>query len=267
VDAALHRVNRLLVRRADAIVALGESMSARLERSKGADPRKIRVIHNWADCSALVPVPRDNAFSRAHGLGDKFVVMHSGNVGLSQNLDTLLDAAALLRAERGIVFVIVGDGAKRPGLEARAAAERLDNVRFLPFQPKCSLSESFGSADVFVVSLKRGLAGCIVPSKLYGILAAGRPYIAAVEETCEVARLATSTRSGLLAAPGDPRALADRILELYRNPLLAVAMGDSARTAGLEFDRPRQVARYDQLLRQVAGVTAGVPAPAPVIER
>jgi glycosyltransferase involved in cell wall biosynthesis len=191
-------------------------------------------------------VPRDNAFSRAHRLGDKFVVMHSGNVGLSQNLDTLLDAAALLRAERGIVFVIVGDGAKRPGLEARAAAERLDNVRFLPFQPKCSLSESFGSADVFVVSLKRGLAGCIVPSKLYGILAAGRPYIAAVEETCE---------------------LADRILELYRNPLLAVAMGDSARTAGLEFDRPRQVARYDQLLRQVAGVTAGVPAPAPVIER
>jgi lipopolysaccharide/colanic/teichoic acid biosynthesis glycosyltransferase len=227
---------------------------------RGVDPARVAVIHNWADCAALIPGSKDNPFARAHGLSEPFVVMHSGNVGLSQDLDTLLDAAALLRDERGILFVIMGDGARRAALEARARAQRLGHVRFLPHQPKERLADAFGSADVFVVSLKRGLAGCIVPSKLYGILAAGRPYVAAVEPACEVAAITTKYDCGLLAPPGDARVLAGRILDLYRDRQLARHLGDNARRAALAFDRPVQVDAYARLLREV-GTKTRAPRP------
>ena len=175
VNASLDRVNRYLLRHADAIVALGDRMRRRLVEEKGADPARVEVIHNWADCDAIVPGPRDNRFATAHGLVDRFVVMHSGNVGLSQNLEVLIEAADRLRSKERLTIAIVGDGSKRRALEAMAAARRLDNVRFFPYQPKALLHESFASADAFVVSLKSGLEGFIVPSKVYGILAAGRP--------------------------------------------------------------------------------------------
>ena len=97
VNRTLDRINRYLLREADAIVALGDRMKRRLVEEKGADPARVHVIHNWADCDAITPEPKDNAFARAHGLADRFVLMHSGNVGLSQNLDVLLEAAARLR--------------------------------------------------------------------------------------------------------------------------------------------------------------------------
>ncbi len=252
VDQVLERVNRLLVRKADRVVALGETMRQRLISGRGADPGKVRVIHNWADCAAISPGPKRNPFSLAHGLADRFVVMHSGNVGLAQELDALLDTAARLRDCQDLVVTIVGSGTKRPALEARVRAEGLDNVRLLPSQPKEDLRESFATADVFVVALKRGLAGYIVPSKLYGILAAGRPYVAAVEEDSEVVTVTRKFDCGLLAAPGDPDALAARIRELYGDPVLRERLGENARRAGLEFDRRGQVRLYAELLGEVA---------------
>jgi len=221
------------------------------------------VIHNWADCAAIVPGPKRNRFSLSHGLADAFVVMHSGNVGLSQDLDTLLAAAERLRRCPDLVVAVVGDGARRPALEARARAQGLANVRFLPYQPKASLTESFASADVFVVSLKPGLAGYIVPSKLYGILAAGRPYVAAVDAACEVTGLTRKYDCGLLAEPLHPDALADRILTLYRDPALAKRLGANARRAALAFDRRPQVRAYHDLFREVAAAAARAPARQP----
>jgi lipopolysaccharide/colanic/teichoic acid biosynthesis glycosyltransferase len=187
------------------------------------------------------------------GLTETFVVMHSGNVGLSQNLETLVDASARLSRYPDLAVVVVGDGAKREALEARARAQRLGNIWFLPYQPKARLQESFASADVFVISLKPGLAGYIVPSKLYGVLAAGRPYVAAVEEACEVATITRKYACGLLAEPGNPDDLADKILTLYRDRELATRLGANARRAALEFDRRVQVKAYQDLLRAVAG--------------
>jgi len=192
VNRTLDRINRRLVREADAVVALGDRMKRRLVEEKGAPSDAVHVIHNWADCEAIVPGPKDNAFARAHGLQGKFVVMHSGNVGLSQNLDLLIEAATRLQSRDGLVVAIVGDGARRGPLEEMAARRGLANVRFFPYQPKELLHESFAAADAFVVSLKPGLEGYIVPSKLYGILAAGRPFIAAVDPSCEAATLATA---------------------------------------------------------------------------
>ncbi|MCZ7626832.1 MAG: glycosyltransferase family 4 protein [Candidatus Methylomirabilis sp.] len=165
VNRLLERINRLLIRNADRVIVLGETMKARLITKKGADPGKVRVIHNWADCSAITPGDKQNPWSRATKLADRFVVMHSGNMGLSQNLDALLEAAGRLHSYTDIVMAMVGDGAKRKALEACARSQGLTNVRFLPYQPKARLTESFATADVFIISLKEGLAGCIVPSK------------------------------------------------------------------------------------------------------
>jgi glycosyltransferase involved in cell wall biosynthesis len=198
-----------------------------------------------------VPGDKANAFAREHGLADAFVVMHSGNVGLSQSLETIVEAAALLRDVPDLRIVFQGEGVKKADLQRQATALGLSNVLFLPYAPKARLGEAFAAADVFVVSLQRGLAGYIVPSKLYGILAAGRPYVAAVEESCEVAAITRARRCGLVAEPGDAAGLARRIRELYEDRALTRRLGENARAAGLLFDRAVQVERYASLLETV----------------
>ena len=250
VNRALDRVNRHLLHEADAIVALGERMKRRLVEEKSANPSRVQVIHNWADCRAIAPAPKDNAFARAHGLTDRFVLMHSGNVGLTQNLETLVEAASCLRWKERLVIAVVGDGAKRDALRQAAAARGLTNVRFFPYQPKALLHESFAAADAFLVSLKAGLEGYIVPSKLYGILAAGRPFVAAVDPSSEVATIARDYQCGLAAAPGNPDDLARKIAALYDDPDETREMGNRARRAAWQFDRRLAVqAYYDLFLR------------------
>ncbi len=257
VNRALAGVNRFLLARADAVVALGETMKRRLVEGKGAAPSVITVIDNWADTEALVPLDRRNAFSAAQGLDDRFVVMHAGNIGLSQSLETVIDAAARLRGDARIVFVFLGDGARRPVLEARAAAAGLDNVRFVPYQPRERLGKTYAAADLFLVSLRAGLSGYIVPSKIYGILAAGRPYVAAVEDDCEVAALTRTYDCGVVVPPGDAAALAGAIAALAADRSRREALGARGRAAALLFDRRRQVAAYAALLRRVASAGSG----------
>ena len=257
VNRSLQRVNQFLVRKADRVIALGDTMKERLVTGKGADPKKVTVIHNWADCSAIVPGAKQNTFTATHGLADAFVVMHSGNIGLSQGLDTLIDAAALLRSHQDLIIAIVGDGNKREALERRVREQQLTNIRFFPYQPKELLHESFAAADVFIISLMRGLAGYIVPSKLYGILAAGRPYVAAVEEACEVADITKTYDCGFVTEPGNAQDLADKILALYLNREMTKRMGHNARQAGLMFDRSRQVRAYYNLFQELTSNVSG----------
>ena len=204
------------------MVSIGSDMSERLG-SLGVGVDKLALIHDWADGSRIRPLAGPSALRREHGWGDRFVVMHSGNVGLSQDLDTMLDAAELLRAQEDVLFVVIGEGAARAGLVREAGRRGLDNVQFLPYQPKDRLSESLGAADLHVVGLHRGLRGFIVPSKVYGIMAAGRPFIAAAEEGSEPARIVGEHRCGVRVEPGDDayvrRVVADRdvlVAELAR---------------------------------------------------
>jgi glycosyltransferase involved in cell wall biosynthesis len=184
--------------------------------------------------------------------------MHSGNVGLSQDLGTLIAAADLLRNESEIVFAIVGEGASKAALVADVGRRGLTNVEFLPYQPKEDLADSLGAADLHVVGLKPGLAGYIVPSKVYGILAAGRPYVAAVEMGAEPALIAEEHACGLRIEPSDPDALAAAIRDMRGGPL--EEMGTNARKALEErFDRPVATGAYRQLLERVAaGVSAAL---------
>ena len=252
VNDALAQVNRFLVRKATRIIALGDTMKRRLVEGKGADPSKVTVIHNWTDCRAVTPGPRDNAFARQHGLVDRFVVLHAGNIGLSQNLEIILHAAEQLRDRQDIVFVLVGEGAKKRDLQELAARRDLRNVLFLPFQPRETMDQSYATADVSLISLKRGLSGVIVPSKIYNILASGRPCIAAVEQDCEVAQIVQDARCGFVVGPGDASALRARVVEMAADPERARDMGNARAGPRSTSIVPCQVAAYDALLREVA---------------
>jgi colanic acid biosynthesis glycosyl transferase WcaI len=251
VEAVLTKVSRLTVAKADGIIALGDTMKRRLIETKGADPGKIRVIHNWADASAIQPGSKDNAFSREHQLVDKFVVMHSGNVGMSQNVDALLDVAERLADLPDVVIAIVGEGARKSFLQQEAARRKIPNVRFFPYQPKAGLTDSFATADAFIISLKRGLAGFIVPSKLYGVLVAGRPFVAAIEADSEVAQIARDHDCGLVVEPGDRVGMEAAIRRLHGDSALRGRLAAHARSAGLIYDRPRAVEAYRDALESV----------------
>jgi glycosyltransferase involved in cell wall biosynthesis len=173
---------------------------------------------------------------------------------MSQNLDVLVAAAARLTSRDRLLVAIVGDGARRESLERDVDRRGLTNVRFFPYTAKDRLHESFAAADAFLVALKPGIEGYIVPSKVYGILAAGRPYIAALDPGAEPAAIVREHGCGLLAAPGDPDALAGAIAAMYDDPQATRLMGQRARAAALQFDRRAAVAKYYDLFQRIAGV-------------
>jgi colanic acid biosynthesis glycosyl transferase WcaI len=250
VVRGLSTLNRALRRSASRVVAIGDDMRDRLI-DLGTPQEKIAVIPNWADGQLIRPLDEPSQLRARWGWGDRFVVMHSGNVGLSQDLETLIDATGLLREHGDILVAIVGDGAMRGPLEERARRRAVRNVVFLPYQPKSSLAQSLGAADLHLVSLRRGLAGYIVPSKVYGIIAAGKPFLAAVEEGSEIADLIQEHGCGIRTAPGDPTALASAIVAARDAPL--TAMGARGRAAFEQrYDRPIATAAYRSLLEEVA---------------
>jgi len=239
------------LRSADRVVVIGATMSRRIEE-KGVDPARIRVIPNWGDAERITPQPRDNSWAREHGLAGRFVVMHSGNVGHAQDLDTLIRAAALLRDLDDLRIVIVGIGARHAELSALAELFEVDAVTFLPYQPREALPESLASADVHFVGLARGLAGYIVPSRIWGVLAAGRPVIAAADEESETAALVRETHCGVTVSPGDPLRLAEAIRACHDGMHDLEAMGRRARAyAEAKGDRSVAVARYRSVLEEV----------------
>lgn len=247
VNAILERISRFLLRRADVVIAIGEIMKEKIVMEKRIDPGKIQVIHNWADSTIIHPAPKENAFAREYALTDKFVVMHSGNIGLTQSMEVIIEAAKQVAVYDDIQFVIVGEGVKKQSLVDLAQSYGLKNVQFIPYQPKERLSESFSSADVFIISLKEGLAGYIVPSKLYGILAAGKPFIASIEKDSEVHSILEAHQCGLWVKPQDASALAGEILHCRNDRSILASLSANALIASRYFDRHLQVDRYRTL--------------------
>jgi glycosyltransferase involved in cell wall biosynthesis len=248
LTAVLYQAGQAAFHAADRVVVLGEDMRRRVLR-RGVQGKKIAVVANWVDTRTVSPLPVARTLRAAWGLNGRFVVMYSGNLGLSQNLQGVLAAARTLRQDP-VEFVLVGDGAARADLEARAREWSLENVRFLPYQPKERLSESLGAADLHVLPLHRGLAGYIVPSKLYGILAAGKPYVAAVDADSDAARIARDSGSGLVVEPDSADALVGAIRWCLRHPDELAAMGRRGRDfAQSHCDRTVAVERFGRILR------------------
>ena len=252
VLGALRRLVALYLRRADRVVAIGDTMKRRLE-AKGAPAARIEVIPNWVDTKELVPQPRQNAWSAEQGLDRSFVVMHSGNVGHAQDLDTLVRAATFLRDLDGLEIVVIGFGARHA--ELTELAERLEvdgTVRFLGYQPRSRLSLSLAAADLHYVGLARGLSGFVVPSRVYGILAVGRPVLVSADADSETVRLVEEAGCGFVVPPGRPELVAGVIRDVVEGRTSLEGMGDRGRAwVEQEADRDVAFARYRRVVGDV----------------
>jgi putative colanic acid biosynthesis glycosyltransferase WcaI len=255
-NPAVMSILRLLVslylRRADHVVAIGDTMQRRLEE-KGVRHDRVHVIPNWVDTNRLQPMPKDNEWARRRGFVRKFVVMHSGNVGHAQDLDSLVRAGTFLRDLDDLVIAIIGTGARHAELVALAQLLEVDAVRFLYYQPRHLLPASLSAAGVHVVGLAPGLAGYVVPSRLYGILAVGRPVIAAADAESETAQVVEEVGCGIVVPPARPELLARAIRDAREGRYDLEAMGARGREWVVrEADRSVAFRRYRELLRNVA---------------
>jgi glycosyltransferase involved in cell wall biosynthesis len=251
VVGALRVVIGWYLRNAERVVAIGETMRARLA-AKGAREDRITVIPNWVDTQVLVPSPRDNPWSREHGLADRFVVMHSGNVGHAQDLDSLVRAGTMLRDLDDLTIAIIGSGARAAAITELAHLLEVDSVRFMGYQPREVLSQSLSTASIHVVGLARGLAGYVVPSRFYGILAVGRPVVVAADASSETAQIVERVGCGVVVPPGRPELLAEAIRAAHDGELDLERMGAHGREYVVrEADRSVAIARYRELLRSV----------------
>jgi glycosyltransferase involved in cell wall biosynthesis len=241
------------LRRADRIVAIGDTMRRRLE-AKGARPDRVHVIPNWVDTKRLEPLGKQTAWAREWGFADRFVVMHSGNVGHAQDLDSLVRAATFLRDLDDLMIPIIGTGARHGELVALAERLQVDQVEFFYYQSRSVLPQSLSAADIHVVGLAPGLAGYVVPSRLYGILAVGRPVIAAADPESETVQVVERAGCGIVVPPGRPELLARAIRDAHDGVHDLEAMGARGREwAEREADRSVAVRRYRDLLMEVAG--------------
>lgn len=234
-------------------VVLGTRMREYL-MERGIAAARISICENWADESRLHPLAASRSELRGRlGLGDCFVAAYSGNLGRAHDSTTILEAACALASEPGIVFLMVGGGAGMRSLEMQARARGLTNFRFAPYQPRAALSDSLAAGDVHLVSLRPELEGLIVPSKLYGILAAGRPVVFVGDLDGELARLIATAEVGVSVRGGDPVGLARTLQTLRDDEAGRTRMGVRARELFEErYTLAAAVARW----REVLGVAA-----------
>jgi len=211
----LRGLSSLSLKSHDLVLAVGRCMAEKL-RERGIDSSKIRVVPNIGIEQEIRPAPRlPNEFRERHGLGDSFLVMYSGNMGRAHDFSTTLEAALAIQ-EKGpssILFLFVGSGPMESWLRSEALRLNLRNVRFLPSQAEESLSTSLAAADLHLVTMKQEMTGLVVPSKFYGVLAAGRPCLFVGPVTSEVALVIRELEVGAVIQPGDQSGLADVILE------------------------------------------------------
>jgi colanic acid biosynthesis glycosyl transferase WcaI len=251
--AGLIKLRNWSLRRAEANVVVGDLMAQRM-KGLGLPAERIRVIPNWCDDFAVQPLGlEENPLRKRWGLDGKFVCGYSGNLGRVHEFDTVLKAAELLRGNPRIIFLMIGGG-KRSEELAKAVEERAlaQSFRFIPYQERELLAYSLGVPDVHWLSLNPKLEGMIVPSKFYGIAAAGKPIIVIGHKEGELARLVQEHRCGLVFKLGDATGLAAVLLQLEREPSTAMEMGTKARQMlDAHFTRKQAFARWSELLGQL----------------
>ena len=258
VGMLLDRINRLCFNKADRVVSLGKLMQSRLIEEKGVREDKVSIITDWSDAKNIFPVSRQNPFAITNNLLNYFVVMYSGNMGASSGLETLIESASMLKDYKDILFVFIGEGIIRDELIKRAEKYKLENTKFFPYQPRDLLSDSFSSADIFVILLKVGLAGYSVPSKVYPVLASGRAFVACVEGESEIASMAREFNCGLIARPEDPADLTLKILSLYKDKELRRQLGENALKASANFSRTHGARAYYELFQMLLDGKKGI---------
>ena len=252
VARVFHRAQRSWLHSAQRVVVIGRCMRDYLEENYSLAPKKIEVISNWSDEEAIRPRDKNTEFRRKNGITG-FVVLYAGGFGQYQNFDCILDAAKLLGDDAEVTWVFVGEGTRKNDITARIKAEQLGNVRLFPFVPDDEFADLLASADVSLVTLEAGAEGLGVPSKFYNIMASGRPTVALVSPTCEVARVLEEADCGVRVEQGNAEALAQTIRELASSPGKVERMGQNARHVFEEKYTLPQIAAHFYRVFQEAG--------------
>jgi glycosyltransferase involved in cell wall biosynthesis len=238
--------------RADRVIVIGRCMRENVI-SLGADPMKLRYIPNWADEAKIFPVQDSaNDLRRQLGLQHKFVVLYSGNMGIGHRFDDILEVARLFRNERDIRFVFIGGGARRVQIEDFIANHHLKNVLMHDFVPVKQMPEAQSLGDVHFVSLREEFDGTMVPSKVYGALAAGRAIIYQGGSRAEIARMISEEDIGAVVQEGDVARLYEVVLSYFRNQSEARRQG--ARALRLAHDKYCKQNALDAYLGEIMSV-------------
>lgn len=260
-------LEKFAYRTADHISVITEAFQENLA-AKGVPAAKITCIPNWVDVNFICPLPKDaNAFRQCHRLQDKFVVMYSGNIALTQGLETVIQAADRLRHIPEIAFVIIGEAQALSSLRQLCDEYHLSNVLLLPFQPRPSLPQMLAAADVGLIVQKSNVVSFNMPSKMQVLLASSRPIVASVPLNGTAARAVRRSGGGIVVPPEQPDLLVDAILKLYQNPDRADALGKQGRQHAIEhYAFEQALNQYEALfaklksirLKPAPDVTAGV---------
>ncbi|MFM8505430.1 MAG: glycosyltransferase family 4 protein, partial [Acidimicrobiaceae bacterium] len=225
VIAAASWLERISYQRSDSVVLLSDDLANNVQRKLDQKfHKRIKVIPNFVDTQAIVPMSRLTNYRRQLGIDESLIVMYAGNVGFSQSLELMIEAARVLP---DVVFVINGEGAARKSLEA--TAQTLRNVKFGDYQDASRLSEVLATGDLHVVPLRRGLGAVSVPSKTYSILAAGRPICAAIDPDTEVPRILSAANAGVCVEPDNQEAFISAITAMISDQKSLEEMGASGR--------------------------------------
>lgn len=222
-------IENFTYKHADKIIVISEDFKKNI-MAKGVPEEKIVVVYNWVDQSAVVDIPREeNKLFDKYGLDrEKFYVTYNGNIGLSQNMDMLLEVAKALEANDDIHFVLVGEGAYKAEVERIVAERHISNVHLLPFQPYEDISHVFSLGDVSLVISKPGTGAASVPSKTWSIMSASRPVLANFDEN-ELKTIIEKHNCGIFTKAGDKAAFTDAIVKLYGDRELCKEYGKNGR--------------------------------------
>ncbi|HEV2381851.1 MAG TPA: glycosyltransferase family 4 protein [Terriglobia bacterium] len=237
------KMHRWALANAERVIVLGEDTRQRII-AKGVDPCRVVVVRDGARIPQSIP-NRDHAVTREIRSGYRFVVLYAGNLGFYGAWETVVKAAQMLNGD-GVGFVFVGDGAMRSQLEASARGCKA--IHFLPYRPTDQVPHVLAAGDLHLVTIRRGLEGVVVPSKLYPILAAGRPVLVLAPETSDAAQLVRESGCGLVADPDDATSLAALVQQLARDPGRVAEMSDRAAALAPEFSLPKELRRFAQVL-------------------
>ena len=240
------RWHRWALRRASKVIVLGEDMRNRI-LAKGVRAERIEIVRDGTEILAAQarPPQLDSEVMREIRNGFRFVLLHAGNIGFYGAWETLIAAAKQLAGD-GVGLVFVGEGAQRAQLET--AAKGLANVRILPFYPGSKVASVLAAADAHLITVKRGLEGVVVPSKMYGILAAGKPIVAAAPRETDAVTLGERLGFGVGADPDQPDELAGVIRELAGDPARVEGMGRAALAAAPAYDRVRELQKFVEIV-------------------
>jgi colanic acid biosynthesis glycosyl transferase WcaI len=241
-------LEKYCLRHAVFVRILSESFRSGL-RNLGVPDQKMILVYDWVDTQLIHPLPKVNAFSLSNYSNNHFIVLYAGNLGLSQGLEHILAAAEMLANQQDIQFVFVGDGAGRQVLQTQASHQKLNNVQFVPFQPREELPMVLASADISLVVLRRGIGLASLPSKTFSIMASGRPILASVDEESETYKLINLANAGLCIQPEDPSTLAETIVALKRDKALCERLGSNGRAWTEQHHSPQFAAeQFENLL-------------------